>query len=429
MKHKPDEKQITWGITAFITAAAAILLYFVIKELPAVSGFGSKLIDIIEPFIFGLVFAYLLCPLYNLVTRKLVIFLGRRIAEDEGTDAYIRKRKKQRSAAKIISTIISVGVFIAVIAAIIWMIIPGLIDSLASVAKMMPEGVKGLKAFVNENSEKFPFIKAAVGTSLDNIGGSVTDVIQKQIVPRYSLIVGSFSAGISGVMTFLKNFFIGIIICIYFLNSKEIFAAQCKKFLIVLFKPKKAKTVLEGAEYTNETFANFISGTLFDAFVVGAICFIFMTLFGWHYSLLISCIVGVTNIIPFFGPFLGAIPSALLLLIVDSKECFLFVIFIIILQQVEGNIIAPKILGDSTGLSSFWVLFAILVGGGIFGFIGMVIGIPVFAVIFFYFSKGINSRLEAKGYSADLNVYKVDVYSEEEDRRLKEKKKRRKKQS
>lgn len=147
-----------------------------------------------------------------------------------------------------------------------------------------------------------------------------------------------------------------------------------------------------------------------------------MSLLGWEYPLLISCIVGLTNIIPFFGPFIGAVPSALLILMVNPMQCIYFLIFILILQQVDGNIIGPKILGDSTGLSSFWVMFAILVGGGLFGFVGMVIGIPVFAVFYTYFSRAVNRRLDKRGFSTDIRDYTIDKY------RVKEKKKKSKKE-
>ena len=214
-----------------------------------------------------------------------------------------------------------------------------------------------------------------------------------------------------GVFNVVKNFFLGIIICVYFLNSKENFAAQMKKIIMAVFSRKAADEIVQGAHFTNRTFGGFINGQIIDSFIIGLICFIVMTLFGWEYTLLISCIIGITNIIPFFGPFIGAIPSALLLLMVDTRQCIYFVIFIIILQQFDGNILIPKIQGSSTGLASFWVLFAVLVGGGLFGFIGMVIGIPMFAVIYAYVSRAINNRLEKRGLATDLAEYKVDNYT------------------
>lgn len=425
MKHKLDEKQITWGITAFLVIAATILLYFAIKELPSVRAFLSNVVGILMPFIYGLVIAYLLCPLYNLCVRKLLILFRGKNGEAEEIDK--KREKKLRKIAKLISTIAVILAFLAIVTGFIRMVIPGLIDSLVSVTKMIPDGLKSLEKFANSNVDRMPFVKKYLALWLDNLGGNVTEIIENKIVPRYADIAKGLSAGLSGVMGFVKNFFIGLIICIYFLNSKEIFAAQSKKLIQAVIKPRRAKSFLAAAKYTNRTFGGFITGKLLDSLIIGVLCFIVMTLLGWHYALLISCIVGVTNIIPFFGPFIGAVPSALLLLIVDPMECIYFIIFVVILQQLDGNIIGPKILGDSTGLSSFWVMFAILVGGGLFGFVGMILGIPVFAVIYHYITVGVNSKLKKKGYSTKLGDYKVDVYTEEEDRRLKEKKKKAKK--
>ena len=213
-----------------------------------------------------------------------------------------------------------------------------------------------------------------------------------------------------GAVGFLTDFFIGIIISIYFLNSKDTFLAQIKKVILATFKESTAQEIFEGAAFTNKTFGGFISGKIIDSIIIGIICFLVMSIFGWEYSLLISCIVGITNIIPFFGPFIGAIPSVLLLLMMNPWHALYFAIFAILLQQFDGNILGPKILGDSTGLESFWVLFAVLVGGGLFGFIGMIVGIPVFAVIYYYVGRQLNRRLAKKGFSTDLNDYRIDPY-------------------
>ena len=186
--------------------------------------------------------------------------------------------------------------------------------------------------------------------------------------------------------------------------------AQAKKIIVAHFKESTAEEILQGAEYTNKTFGGFISGKIIDSAIIGILCFIIMSIFGWEYSLLISCIIGITNIIPFFGPFIGAIPSALLLLMVNPMHSLYFIILVIILQQFDGNILGPKILGDSTGLDSFWVLFAVLVGGGLFGFLGMVLSIPVFAVIYAYCGRALNRRLTKRGFSTDTLDYKVDKY-------------------
>lgn len=242
--------------------------------------------------------------------------------------------------------------------------------------------------------------------SLKKIIRFATDIV----LPHSQSLASGVTHGVVGAVGFVTNFIIGLIISVYLLNSKDTFLAQIKKLVLASFSEKTAEEIFNGAEYTNRTFGGFISGKIIDSIIIGIICFIVMTIFQWEYALLISCIVGLTNIIPFFGPFIGAIPSVLLLLLVNPWHALYFVIFVLILQQFDGNILGPKILGDSTGLESFWVLFAVLVGGGLFGFIGMVIGIPVFAVIYYYVSRLVNSRLAKKGFSTDLSDYRVDPY-------------------
>ena len=227
------------------------------------------------------------------------------------------------------------------------------------------------------------------------------------LLPQSQVLIQGVSSGLLGVVSGIKNFSVGIIICVFFLNSKEIFAAQCRKIIFVLMDKENAIKFLYGARYVNRTFGKFINGKLIDSLIIGIICFIGMSVFDWPYKMLISVIVGVTNIIPFFGPFIGAIPSALLIFIISPITSLYFLIFILGLQQLDGNVIGPKILGGSTGLPSFWVMFAILVGGGIFGFVGMVIGIPVFACIYAYTSYTVNNKLEKKGFVTDLNKYKL----------------------
>ena len=267
-----------------------------------------------------------------------------------------------------------------------------------------------LKDWLDVRLVKLPEAKLMVDSWINNFTDNAIKFATDTILPEYSSIATRISEGVLGVVNVIKNFFIAIIICVYFLNSKDTFAAQIKKIILAVFKKDTAEEIMSGAAFTNKTFGGFINGKIIDSIIIGIICFIVMTIFGWEYTLLISCIIGITNIIPFFGPFIGAVPSALLLLMVDYKQCIYFIIFIFILQQFDGNILGPKILGDSTGLASFWVLFAVLVGGGLFGFIGMVIGIPVFAVIYAYCSRAVNSRLRKRGFTTDVADYRIDSY-------------------
>ena len=287
------------------------------------------------------------------------------------------------------------------------------------IISILPASMEHFIDWINKKTVHYPQMQETLEVWINRFTEKIVNYVEDKMLPSYMEVATSISTGVFGVITVLKNFLIGIIICAYFLNSKELFAAQSKKLILAVCSERHADEILKGAAFTNKTFGGFINGKIIDSIIIGMICFVSMTLLGWEYPLLISCIVGITNIIPFFGPFIGAIPSALLILMVNPKQCIYFLIFILILQQVDGNIIGPKILGDSTGLSSFWVMFAILVGGGMFGFVGMVIGIPIFAVCYTYFGKIINKRLDKKGFSTDIKDYTIDKYRVKERRKKK----------
>ncbi|HIU96606.1 MAG TPA: AI-2E family transporter [Candidatus Copromorpha excrementipullorum] len=361
----------------------------------------NVILAILTPFIYGLVMAYLLCPIYNFTVRS-IYALTKRVNVNI---------PRPLTVSKAVASLVSIIVLLVVITGILWMIIPGLVESIANIIQLLPDSMDSLRSWLDVKLVGWPEAQAILNGWINNFTENAIAFVTERLLPEYSSIAAGISEGVMGVFNVVKNFFLGIIICVYFLNSKENFAAQMKKIIMAVFSRKAADEIVQGAHFTNRTFGGFINGQIIDSFIIGLICFIVMTLFGWEYTLLISCIIGITNIIPFFGPFIGAIPSALLLLMVDTRQCIYFVIFIIILQQFDGNILIPKIQGSSTGLASFWVLFAVLVGGGLFGFIGMVIGIPMFAVIYAYVSRAINNRLEKRGLATDLAEYKVDNYT------------------
>lgn len=410
MKLEFEEKHIKWGVTVFLVVIACILVFFGIYRFDILSDGISVVTGILTPFIYGLVFAYLLCPVYNLVTRSSYTFLNKKV----------KKPKRALSVSKGFATFISLLVFFIIITGICWMIIPGLVDSIMHIINILPDSMSRFIDWVDTKTLHYPQLQDTLENWINRLTDNIIGYVESKMIPSYLEVATSISTGVFGVITVLKNFFIGIIICAYFLNSKDLFAAQSKKLILSVFSESKSEEILEGAAFTNKTFGGFINGKIIDSLIIGVICFIVMSILGWEYPLLISCIVGLTNIIPFFGPFIGAVPSALLILMVNPMQCIYFLIFILILQQVDGNIIGPKILGDSTGLSSFWVMFAILVGGGLFGFIGMVIGIPVFAVFYAYFSRAVNKRLDKRGFSTDIRDYTVDIYRAKEKKSKKE---------
>ncbi len=405
MKHKIDEKYIKMGIVAFAVIAASIILFFAIYRIDGLMSFFASVGSVIAPFVYGLVVAYLLCPLYNVTVRGCMKV------------QFFKRGKKDRSRliSKILASIVSLLALFGVIVGLLWMVIPGMIDSLLGIVKMLPAQVNAWSEWAENTIENMQETTGPMAVVIDTVINNAKTWVDNTIIPGSENMISGLSTTAFGILSGIWNFIIGVIICTFFLNSKEIFAAQARKLIFAVTSEERAHRFLYGTHYVNKTFGKFINGKLIDSLVIGVLCFIFMSIVNWPYAMLISVIVGVTNIIPFFGPFIGAIPSALLILMVDPLTCLYFLIFILILQQLDGNVIGPKILGGSTGLPSFWIMFAILVGGGMFGFAGMILGIPVFACVYAYTAYSVNKKLDKKGMTTDLGVYKnMDSKFEEE---------------
>ncbi len=400
MRIKLEKQHYQWGLTAFLVILCSVLVFFILYKFSILSGLAETILNVISPFIYGIVMAYLVCPIYNFTVGGIYRLLNR------GPN----KLKLDMTISKICGSVVSLAVIVIVVAGVLWMVIPGLFDSITMVVEMLPAGFKSLNEWVNHAFANLPIAQEAFDKWSDNITSYALNFATNTILPKSGDVATAVSGAMINAFGVFFNFLLGVIICIYFLNMKDILAAQAKKLILALFRESTAEEILLGADYTNKTFGGFISGKILDSLIVGVICFIVMTVFGWEYSLLISCIIFVTNIIPFFGPFIGAIPSALLLMMVNPMHGVYFIIFAIIMQQIDGNILGPLIVGDSTGLASFWVLFSVIVGGGLFGFAGMVLGTPVFAVIYAYCSRALNKRLGKKGFSTSTLDYKVDKY-------------------
>ena len=397
---KLEKQHYQWGLTAFLVIVCCVLVFFAIYRFDVLQTFARFCIRVLQPFIYGAVMAYLLTPIYNGTVRGTYGLLN------QGS----RQLKKDMAISKGVGTVVSTAVLLVVIAGVSWMIIPGLVNSVVSVVEQLPAALEQVTQWLDVKMTNLPIAQETIDEGIDTLTDKAIEFATNTLLPKSQSVAVGVSQGVIGAVGFLTDFFIGIIISIYFLNSKDTFLAQIKKVILATFKESTAQEIFEGAAFTNKTFGGFISGKIIDSIIIGIICFLVMSIFGWEYSLLISCIVGITNIIPFFGPFIGAIPSVLLLLMMNPWHALYFAIFAILLQQFDGNILGPKILGDSTGLESFWVLFAVLVGGGLFGFIGMIVGIPVFAVIYYYVGRQLNRRLAKKGFSTDLNDYRIDPY-------------------
>jgi len=369
MDKKPHIKPYLYGMLAgFGAISLSILFFFLIYRF---QGFGdaiSKLTGILMPFIYGAVIAYLLKPVCNCVEN----FLRRLLPEKMGT------------AANMLAVTISLLFGILVVYALIMMIVPQLITSVTTLYYTARNNLNDFvdwashQEIIASNQKLLDFIE----TSYDNLQDTLDNLVRTKLVPSVQSLLSGAALGVMSFVTFLKNIVIGVIVSVYLLASRKKFGQQGKLILYSLIKPRWADIILEEILYADKMFGGFINGKILDSAIIGVLCYIACLIFKFPSALLVSVIIGVTNVIPFFGPFIGAIPATLLILIQNPIKALWFVLFVLVLQQVDGNIIGPKILGNTTGLSSFWVLFAILLFGGLWGFVGMIIGVPLFAVIY-----------------------------------------------
>lgn len=395
MKINYNTPYFKWGITAFIVLSGAILFYFIVFRMTGLIYGVENLLRILMPFIYGLVMAYLLCPVYNFFTGRLFYFTSKPLGQ-----------ARALTVSRILSTAGTMAIAFIIAGGLVSLVLPQMLESLISLVKTAPDSFAVLMKWAESRLSSNEEVNAALKMLMGDYTNRINEWLQEEVLPWLLTIAANVSNQLIDIARALKDFVIGIIICIYFLNSKDIFKAQTKKLSYALFSEKNAKILIKETNFINRTFSAFISGKLIDSAIIGMICFVTMTLFHMPYVMLISVIIGVTNIIPFFGPFIGAIPSIVILMTVDPMKALYFLIFILVLQQVDGNIIGPKILGDSTGLPSFWVMFAILIGGGLFGFVGMIVGIPIFAVIYAYLTRWVNHVLARKNLPVDTAMYK-----------------------
>jgi predicted PurR-regulated permease PerM len=398
MKYRWDKKYLHWGVTAFLVIIASISFFLLLFRLDSIGKVLSIIVLTLNPIIYGLCFAYLLIPVMNFFDRHLNRFFLKRSKNPN--------RQKIHKISKILSIFITIVLTLLVIIAIFNMIIPQLITSIMGIFDSFPLYIRNFQAWISKTLEDNPELAENLSTVFANVSTYLENWVKNDLIPQVNELVKSVTSGVWSAVVALKNIVIGIIVSVYVMASKDLFTAQAKRICYAVLKPKQANHLIATTRKAHRIFGGFISGKLLDSLIIGILCFIVMSIFHWPYAVLISVIVGVTNIIPFFGPFIGAIPSALLILLVDPLTCLYFVIFIIILQQFDGNILGPKILGDSTGLSSFWVIFAILVGGGLFGFIGMIVGVPTFAIIYTLLRDAIQKRLKSKHLPSETKEYR-----------------------
>lgn len=399
MKFKFTNKYVAFGLTSFIVIIASIFAIFAFINIRDVIGIVSKLLHILSPIIYGIVISYLLSPCVNKFHN-----MFERVISNRSKNI---SHKTNWKISRILSLFATLFLTIVIISTIIGMIIPQLLKSIMGFIENFPVYFDNTIINANKLLDDNPSYLRIVDIILSNLKLNIDSIYNQieGILPTINTLITSVTSSIVGIIDVFKNVFIGLIISIYLLYSKERFLAQIKKLTYAFMRKDYAENLFLSAKHTHKIFSGFIVGKILDSLIIGVLCFIVMSIFKWPFAILISVIIGVTNIIPFFGPFIGAIPSAIIILLVKPITCLYFIIFILILQQFDGNILGPKILGESTGLSCFWVIFAILVAGGMFGFIGMVIGVPCFAVIYSFVKITVKNSLEKKNLPTDTESY------------------------
>ena len=384
MKINWDKKYTTIAIYAFIVICFSIVFANIISKLDAFTGKMSQIMAVFQPFIIGFIIAYLI----NFILK---------FYEDRVFKKFIKGSKKSLRGVAVILSYLTASLIFYVF---IQFVVPQLVESITGLVNDIPRYLYDMKVILEQTlneTDISPEYMTLINDKLTEITNWVLQLVTN-LLPIIGGIVMAFASSV-------WNIILGIIISVYLLVDKEKFFALGKKVVVALFNDKHANIILNLANRTNLTFGKFIGGKIIDSAIIGVLTFIILTIFKMPYSLLISVIIGITNIIPFFGPFIGAIPSAIIILFISPIKAVWFGVIILVIQQIDGNIIGPKILGDSIGISAFWILFAILVAGKLFGLVGMIIGVPMFALIYSIVKDVIEIRLSKKGLPTDTTDY------------------------
>ena len=389
MKRENWTEQIKWGITAFLVLAATSLLFIIVSHLETINKNFNLFIQILMPIIYGAVLAYLMSPVYNFVVKTTEVLLAK---------LFRKKSKKQSTASSFLATICSL-LFLAFIGgSLVSLLIPELTKSIYNLYTTLPDAINRSYERIQALLANYPEAREYVEDLYTEISAFFSSKPEsaQTILGHLQNIAAFFRDGIWNTFTVVKNILIGLIVMVYLLNLKKTLKLQFRKLLFAIFSKEKAKGIIEELQYVHKMFGGFILGKIIDSVIIGILTFFVLSIMKMPYTLLVSVIIGVTNVVPFFGPFVGAIPCIILIMLSSPLQALYFAIAILAIQQLDGNVIGPKILGDSTGLSSFWVLFSIILFGGLFGFVGMIIAVPLWAVILNSIRRYANKRLEKK---------------------------------
>ena len=371
MKRKIQNEYIYWGITALSVIALGILFYFTILRFDNIIKIIGKILYIFRPLLYGIIIAFILTQSFNFFNRKFIKLLSKRSKDT------IKVKKE----SKIISISISILILLLILFWIFYLLIPKLLISVVGIVEMLPDSIVKVESWLENILKGNPAIENIILTMINDSSKSILSYLSEGILPKMENIVTTVTVGLNGMYEFLRDFTIGIVFSVYLLINKNKYVSEMKKFIYTFLGIKKGNSLLQGARYSYNIFNGFIKGKLLTSVALGIVCYIAMILFKMPYAALISLIVAITNIIPFFGPIIGWVPGV--------------------------------IFGDSIGLSGFWVLFSIMIFGGIFGLVGMIIGVPIFAIFYHFASYQLKKYLAKKDLPSETADYEDLKYIDE----------------
>ena len=407
---KQDAKRnhvITVSVATFLTFCCCALFFFFLYRNQEFTAYGDQIFKILEPIVIGIVLAYLLNPVMVLVEGWVAKLLKK----------YVKNEKRVRSLSRMLGIAGAWIFFAVIIVVLVASILPTIVDSIMSMIRSFPDAVNNLLAWLNEVVEDGSELEAFLNEAVVTVSAWFQTWLKDTLLPQMEGYIASIMSGaVAGVKAVL-NVFIGVVVSVYVLTSKDTFSGQAKKIVYAFFKPSKANVIIDTVRKSHELFGGFITGKLLDSLIIGILAYVSLMIMKMPYAMLVAVIIGVTNIIPFFGPFIGAIPSFFIILLQDPMKSLYFLIFIFVLQQIDGNIIGPKILGNTTGISAFWIVFSTTFFGGLWGFPGMVLGVPLTAVIHYIVRRILNYMLKKRGIPVETEDYiklrKIDKYTNE----------------
>ena len=389
-----ENRYFQLGVMLVTVLAIGSILLGVVLNLESVGRILTTIGDVFSPLVLGLVFAYLLNPLMNFAEFRVRPFLEKRMPE--------KKAFKLGRAISLIFALLCAGILVYEFFA---MLVPQLYDSVLGIVNNFSGYYASVEGWVSRFLADNPAVQDYAIDLMGDLYGMLKNWATNGLLPSIETIVTGLTSSVMSVVTTLMNILIGLCAAVYMLCSRDTFMAQSKKIVVALFQESTANHIFDLFRRIHKVFSGFIVGKILDSLIIGILCYIGMLILKLPYPALIATVVGVTNVIPFFGPIIGAIPCFFLILLVNPLQAVYFGLFVLALQQLDGNVIGPRILGDSIGISGFWVLVSITVAGGLFGFAGMLLGVPVFAVLYMIFSDILQVLLKRKGHPVETEEY------------------------